>query len=332
MQIQEIRTEHTWETFVLSNGPMALFQSWVWGEVQKNQGFIVNRFGIFDGTNLLGVFQTVLVRAKRGSFLHVRHGPILKEYSEKIFKTVLKHLAEIAKQQGCWFVRVSPLIEYSNELQTLYKKLVLIPAAIHRMDGEQVWVLDLGIDEEQLLANMRKTTRYEIHKAQKEHVEVVTSSDIGAFMNLYKKTSMRHGFVGHMGIEDEFDLFTKAHKAVLYIGKHNGIETAGALIIYYGNQAIYHHGASVPSRWPVSTLVQWKAIRDAKKNGMRLYNFWGIAPQANAHHPWAGITLFKKGFGGRERSYMHAHDLAISPFYVIPRSLELIRKRLKGYD
>jgi lipid II:glycine glycyltransferase (peptidoglycan interpeptide bridge formation enzyme) len=79
-------------------------------------------------------------------------------------------------------------------------------------------------------------------------------------------------------------------------------------------------------------VLQWAASRDAKKRGMQVYNFWGIAPENNPNHPWRGITLFKKGFGGRNIEYIHAQDLAVSPLYIIPRTIEMVRRVVKGYD
>ena len=34
---------------------------------------------------------------------------------------------------------------------------------------------------------------------------------------------------------------------------------------FYMGQAIYHHGASVPSKIPAASAIQWAAIREAKE-------------------------------------------------------------------
>jgi peptidoglycan pentaglycine glycine transferase (the first glycine) len=333
--IQEITDKTLWETFVCTNSPVALFQSWAWGEVQKNTGARMWRYGVWEDSVLAGVFCVVLVRAKRGQFLHVRHGPIVSDMNLKIWKHVCDFLATKAKKYHCLFVRISPLLADIPENTHIFTSLQMVPAAMHRMDGEYCWVLDLAANEDELLAHMRKTTRYEIRRSQKESVVVKAYHDpshIDAFLTLYEKTSIRQGFVAHTGLRQECEAFMKQGDGVLYIGSANGEILAGALVLYYGNQAIYHHGASIPSHAPVSYAIQWQAIRDAKKRGMNVYNFWGIAPEDNPKHPWRGITLFKKGFGGRELKYLHAYDLPISPLYVLPRSIEMIRKYLKGYD
>jgi len=89
--------------------------------------------------------------------------------------------------------------------------------------------------------------------------------------------------------------------------------------------------AIIFSKIPASYVVQWRSILEARKRGINLYNFYGIAPDDKPNHPWRGITLFKKGFGGREINYIHAHDLPVSPMYLVPRTIEAIRTKMRGY-
>jgi len=335
LRIAIIDNMSTWEWFVLRYSPQALFQSWTWGEVQKKSGVLVVRYGLYEKDILKGVAQIVLVKAKRGSFLHVRHGPIIENASKQLWTFMVDALKQEAKKQKCLFVRISPLIPDDESTKDLFGAMHTIPAAIHRMDGEYCWVLDLHSSPEELLSGMRKTIRYEIKRGQKDGVEVFSSTDpknLPAFFDLYSQTSTRQGFVPHNGIKEEFELFTKTKQAMLYLGKFEGQTRAAAIIVYYGNQAIYHHGASVHSKAPVSTVIQWEAILDAKKRGMSVYNFWGIAPENSVKHPWRGLTLFKKGFGGYEIQYAHAQDIPVSPLYIIPRAIETCRRLMRGYD
>jgi lipid II:glycine glycyltransferase (peptidoglycan interpeptide bridge formation enzyme) len=306
---------------------MALFQGWAWGEVGKTSGQTVWRYGWFEGSELVAIAQVQRVTARRGKFLHVRHGPILREQKKSLWKTVLHDLEILAKHEHAWFIRVSPLLEVTAKNKELYTLLGLKNAPIHAMDAELCWVLDLDKSEEELLSGMRKTTRYEIRRAEKLGVAI----DTGAkdFFALYAQTSERQGFVPHSGIREELKVF--GSDAVVYNAAYDGGTIASAIILFWGDQAIYHHGASIPSKIPASYLIQWEAIREAKIRGKKLYNFWGIAPENKVNHPWRGITLFKTGFGGRTVEFMHAQDFPVSPLYVIPKTIEQIRKQLKGY-
>jgi len=333
--IKPVNDKSTWEQFILRVNPNALFQGWPWGEVQKKIGSGIERFGVYDASTLVGIFQTVDVCAKRGSFLHVRHGPVLANQSVQLWGVVLAFLREQARRKHMLFVRMNPVLEESPHMRLICSRFRLVPAAIHRMDGEQCWMLNLQDTEDEILAGMRKTTRYEIRRAAKEGAEVIATTSTAhfeEFMTLYQSTSIRQGFVPHKGLREEFQEFARFNQAVLYMGYHQGVAVSGAIILYYGKQAIYHHGASVRHKVPVSHAVQWEAIKQAKKRGMDVYNFWGIAPENSPKHPWNGITVFKKGFGGYTKDYIHAQDMPISPLYLIPKTVELIRRLTRGYD
>lgn len=334
LRIAPVNSSKIWEAFLLSRAPSALFQSWSWGEVLKKQGKTVWRYGVYDGNTLIGIFQVVKVVARRGNFLHVRHGPVFKKQLKLYWNELFTYLKDVAKNEHVLFLRVSPLIAVTTEHAALLRSFHFIPAAIHAMDGELCWVLDLAPSEEELLMGMRKTTRYEIARAQKLGVSIEKSEnprDLIYFHKLYEKTSERHGFIPHSGIDEEFESFVKEKMALLFLGRHEGKVLASAIILFYGDQAIYHHSASMPTNIGVNYFLQWEAIREAKKRGMHVYNFWGIAPDDKPNHPWIGLSLFKKGFGGHAVDYIHAHDLPLSPFYVLSRLVEIIHRVKKGY-
>jgi lipid II:glycine glycyltransferase (peptidoglycan interpeptide bridge formation enzyme) len=334
MLLKQIDSKDLWEEFLLAHCPQALFQSWEWGEVQKMAGQSVHRFGFYKNSVLLGIAQVFVVKARRGTFLHVRHGPVWKENTISNWRELITLLAPLAHSEKAWFIRMSPLIENSDEISKQFLSLGFRPAPIHAMDAEYCWVLDIDKSEDELLADMRKTTRYEIRHAQKLGIGILSTTGknkLKDFYALYDETAKRHGFVQHQGLEEEFEVFGREKKALLYLATYNRQTIAGSIILFYGNQAIYHHGASITSKIPASYLIQWEAIREAKKRGITLYNFWGIAPEESPKHPWRGITLFKKGFGGRIVNYIHAQDFAYSPLYIIPKSIETVRRKLRGY-
>lgn len=335
MTIKIITNRDEWEKIVDTVSPVALFQRWDWGDVQKMCGVHIFRFGYYEGNRLVGIALAVIVCAKRGNFLHVRHGPILAHWNRDTFASVISHLKKIGRENACVCTRISPCVENTETYKNMFSSLAGIPAAIHAMDAEYSWVLDLNIPEEQILANMRKTTRYEIRRASKLGVSIEKTADpksLSIFFDLYNKTAIRHGFVEHKSIKEEFSVFAAAGKAIHIIGTVNGKAMASAIILFAGNEAIYHHGASVISPIPVSYLVQWEAIREAKNRGVKLYNFWGVSPTEDTHHPWYGLTQFKKGFGGNTRSFIHAYDFPLSWNYWLFRGIELVRKQLKGYS
>ena len=64
---------------------------------------------------------------------------------------------------------------------------------------------------------------------------------------------------------------------------------------------------------------------------MTRYNFWGVSPAENRNHRFYGISIFKRGFGGKDFEYLHAQDLVISySKYIVNYVVETARKRLRN--
>jgi lipid II:glycine glycyltransferase (peptidoglycan interpeptide bridge formation enzyme) len=97
------------------------------------------------------------------------------------------------------------------------------------------------------------------------------------------------------------------------VAEGDGQPLAAMLLIRYGDTATYSHGASSDNARNLMAphLLQWKAIEEAKADGFKLYDFRGIALSDDPTHPWAGITRFKAGFGGRVVRYAGTYDLPL---------------------
>ncbi len=337
MHIQEINDKNIWNDFLLALTPNTFLQSWEWKQVQEQDGEDVHTLGFYEQENLVAVALLITVHAKRGVHYLCPHGPIVSD--AKRMDNVLQQLVSYCrtKSDGAVALRIAPLVEHTSENQQLFSNLgfKLSPMHVH---AELTWVLDISISEEELLASMRKTTRHAIAKAKKEHVRVDISSDISSlerFWPLYEQTKNRHGFVPFQKdfIASQATILGASNRMFFAIAKYNGEDVAAAMLFQFGTTVFYYHGASkkLPSSIPAAQLLQWEAIREAKKRGAVRYNFWGIAPEDEPKHPFAGITIFKKGFGGYAIDYLHAQDLPLSWKYWKLWAVEMFRKKQRGF-
>ena len=106
MTIREIKERRIWDSFLLECSEKTFCQSWNWGEFNKKMGDKVWRFGIFNGEELIAVAQTMRVRARRGSFLLVPHGPVFNgEPNSVAMKTFLDYLKSFGekKRKSCLY-------------------------------------------------------------------------------------------------------------------------------------------------------------------------------------------------------------------------------------
>lgn len=325
LSIKPITERGVWDAFLAGARPHTFLQSWEWGNFNEQNGNRIFRLGVFDGDAPIALALVIRVSARRGSFLLVPHGPIGD--ITPVLPVLTDHLKELGNRERCRFIRICPLSVDSTENQEIFSELHYRNAPIH-MHPELAWLLDLGPDEEMLLRGMRKTTRHAIRNASDSGVTVKTGT-LDDFWPLYAKTAVSQQFVPFTRNYLAAELETCS--AQIFLGMHEGHPISGAFIVFSGEGAFYHHGASVAGqKIPAAHLLQWEIIRAARRRGMKFYNFWGIAPESAAHHPWAGLTLFKKGFGGFAEKYLHAQDLPLSKWYTLNYAIETLRRRRRG--
>ncbi len=347
MQIKEITNKSQWEEFILQNKESTFLHSWNWGEFNKNTGEKIWRVGVFDSRDeatprLVAVALIIKVKAKRGSFLFIPQGPILKISNIKyqisnILNELTTFLKNLGKKEEVGFVRVSPVLENSDDNLNIFKSCGFRNAPIHMMHPEMTWLLDITKSEEEILKGMRKTHRNLIRRAGKDGVEIIQNTDekyLKTFYDIHMETVRRHKFVpfSYDYIKSEVDEFKNNDQISIFSAKYKNKIISSAIIVFFGNQAFYHHGSSLSeyNKIPSSYLILWEAIKEAKKRNKEIFNFYGIV-EDKPKHPWTGLSKFKKGFGGYKKELLHCQDLPLNKKYLITWLIETVRKVKRGY-
>lgn len=327
-QVKPIINKQEWENFLLASPQVSFLQSWNWGIFHEKLGHKIFRLGLFDQRRLCGLALLIKISARRATYLECPAGPVIPWKNQIAVNFIFKFIKNLAKSQGAVFVRIRPNIE----TQTLNYPLIKAPMHLH---AETTWVLDLNLPPETLLANMRKTTRHEITKAVKLGVIIKTGTvkDIPLLFKLQLEVVKRQKFTpfSEEYLLKQWQAFNPDRQIKIYKAVYQGQLLAISFIIFYGAEAVYHYSGSRSDfrHIPASAALQWQAILAAKKLGFSRYNFWGIAPNNNPRHRFAGVTIFKKGFGGRAVNYFPAHDLIIRPGYWLDYLFESLRRRLR---
>ncbi len=342
MEIRAIQSKKIWEDFLLDCREKTFLQSWNWGEFQKLLGNKIWRLGISESGNLISVALVVKHIAKRSTFLLVPHGPVVNPQTlnpkSQILGVLLGKLKILAKEEKADFVRINPIWERIKENEKLFKDLGFAVRPLHT-HPESSWKLSIEKSEKELLNQMRKTTRYLIKQAEEnDDMEVLRSrdiNDVGRFNSMHLEVVKHQKFVPFSleYFKKEFSAFLQDNQVMLFFAKYKGEIIAASFEIFWSGIGFYHHSAMLPKyrKIPASYLLQWEAIKEAKKRGCFFYDFWGyIDPKIQPKHPWAGPTLFKMGFGGKGYEYVKAQDLIISPKYWLNYLVEITRKIKRG--
>lgn len=326
-----IEDKKEWEDFLSKHDEVNFLQSWYWGEFHKRLGQKIVRSGFYQNNKLKGVMLSIIEEAKRGRHLIVPAGPIISWEDKEIISAFVKEIRKIAYLNDCGFVRVRPQLLSDDFSRKLFKDLGFVDAPMH-LHAQLTSQLDITSSEGELLKNMRKNTRYEIKKAEKEKIKITSSKDpkdIRKFYNLQVETSLRQKFVPfpYKYLHEQFKIFAENNLAFLYNAHFGKKLLAQAFIIFYGQEAVYHYGAGTDEgrKHPGAYLIQWEAILEAKKRKLTRYNLWGVAN--NPKHRFYGLSIFKRGFGGEDVDYLQAQDLIINyPRYLINLAIEKLRK------
>jgi len=182
-------------------------------------------------------------------------------------------------------------------------------------------VVDLRRTEEQILGGMKPKCRYNVRLAGKKGVSVEPWADLGGFHRMLQATGKRDAFAVHSEeyYTRAFEMFHPTGLCELFVARLEELPLASLMVFAHGRRAWYVYGGSTEierERMP-NYLLQWEAMRWAKRQGCEEYDLWGVPDEDEStleaqfehrHHGLWGVYRFKRGFGGELRRAVKAVD------------------------
>ena len=345
-KLEEILDKHIWDDFIIhSNFKFYSFlESWEWWEFQELAGKQIKRYGIYEfweqeEQKLIWVFLIIKVRAKRGSYYFVPHGPLIKWDFFQVLSSILEDLKTYASLDGMDFIRFNSALQNTIQNKKRFEKLWFKNAPMHE-HAEDTHLLDLKPNEEELLQNIKKKDRYYINRAKKQWVVIRKWNDIDHIHTLIKMhhihASRENGKKTYSPFSSHFikNLYKVFWDEITTISASYGWEIESILMtIRFWKTCVYYIAASNirHPKFSPNYLCQWEAILQAKADGCTTYNFWWISPDDSPKHPIAWVSKFKKKFSWYDYSLLHAQDLPLRPKYYINWIIETCRRIHRGY-
>ncbi len=315
---------------IMKKYPEANFlQSPAYGKMNEILGYKV----FSEDFNNKGWALMIVRDAKRGRYLEIPCGPLIDWNNKGTVQAVFKKIEEIAKREKCVFVRVRPQLLANRKNLQILADLGLKKSPMH-LAAEHTVLIDLTKTEDELLANMRRQTRYDVRRASKLGITVTKSQSEQIFKDFHKvqdETAKRQNFIPPdlKTLLAEREAF--GDNITIYTAKSaEGEAIAYGLVIRNEHEGDYYEAAStlLNRKLPGAHALLWQAMRDLKAAGCERFNLWGIAPAGQPNHRYAGVTTFKTGFGGDIVEYVPAHDLIISKVgYLKDYVVETARKK-----
>ena len=204
----------------IENYPNSLFfQSISWGHFKKNTGWTMEIIGLEENKEikaaaiLLGKKVPILNK----TMYYCPRGFIIDFSDLKLIERFTRELKKYIKEKKVLFLKINPYIDYNkrdkdgniesekpNEIVDYLKSLGYAHYGFYtdqkdKKELEPRWVSVLNIEnktEEELLKEMRSTTRWQINKARKNCIEIKEASyeDIDKFKDIMIHTSDRREF------------------------------------------------------------------------------------------------------------------------------------------
>lgn len=324
-------TERLWRG-ISTRFPEANFlQSPAWGHMNQLVGHQVV-IETFDGAAWC---LMIVKEAKRGRYLEVPGGPLLDWQDQALVEQVFAKIRQVARAEHCVFVRLRPQLRNTPENLALLAGLGVTKASFH-LHAEHTVMLDLAKTEDELLADLRRQTRYEVRRAHKLGITVDWGDSEELYREFHKvqaETAARQHFVppNLQTLLAERRAFGK--QARLYVARtESGEPIAYGLILMDGAEAEYFEAASTDlnRKLPGSYALLWQVMCDLKELGIKRFNLWGIAPPGQTHHRYSGVTTFKTGFGGELVEFAPAQDIVIKKCrYLFNLAVEKLRKKVR---
>ena len=301
---------------------------WGWAAVAAHDGTPQRRYVLVDeeATVALAAAQVRPIALGR-TFWYVPHGPVT-DYAHPSagarMRVLLDGLVEEARADRAVAVRLEPRVETDASAVGILDGLARrVP---ERLQVGQTRIVDLT-DDEVVMSGFDADTRYAVRRAAREGVEVgiITDPDdrsaVERLHDLVRATQRRAGFrlPPLTRYWAAWQALAGAGRACLIEARRDGDTLACGMLVVEGAQSFYlfagsrRETAGEPKHY-ASYAAQWAMMREARARGALRHDLWGVAPAGiGPDHPWRGVGLFKKGFGGREVTWAGSWEIVVDP-------------------
>lgn len=293
-------------------------QSREWQKLQDNLG----ETSFFEKTDDYQ-YLAILKKTPAGNYLYLPYGPVAKD--KQSFKKSLKSLENLAKEHSAIFIRIEPQNpDFTKSLPKTAKKS-------KDLNPKETWVLDVTPDMPTILTNFSQGTRTRYNTYAKKGLSVRSTKDpteikhlvslqnklfkeknLNTFSENYLKTELEQPFATLYLVEYHHPENAEKDESA----PKDGQILAASLFFDYKDTRYYMQSAADTEykKLPATVALLTTAIFDAKEQGTKYFDFWGIAPDdAPDSHPWKGFTKFKQSFGGFAVNYAGTYDIILSP-------------------
>ncbi len=302
----------SWDQFVSHHPHGSFLQTSHWAKV-KSPHWSSQALVLSEGGNIVAGALIFELKLPFGQMLrYIPYGPLWTDDGNR--DAILK---ELSAEKAGLALRLEPYYEAREKLDRTFSRLGFHRTG-HSYQPEETIILDLTKPEEELLAEMRQTTRRYIRQAERAGLSVLedpTGEKLPEFYRIMKDVSSRVGF----GIHDSGyyeSIFHEFGSAAKLFSVYDGKKIVGSYFLLTQDHRaweLYGGVLAEAQEKRANYLLKWAVIRAMKAQGITYYDQWGVAPEGASHHALSGVTYFKEGFGGSRLTLIGAHERVTQP-------------------
>jgi peptidoglycan pentaglycine glycine transferase (the first glycine) len=314
----DARDREAWDALVLAHPASGFMQSWAWSRFKELEGYRAVRLGVFAEDRLVGgAIGYGFPSPAEAGLLAVPDGPVLDWQAPDAgttFRALVAALRRSTAGRRAVLLRLEPRLPAGDGPDAAPPPLRgLVRAPVDLVPDETLEV-DLG-PEAEMLARMKPKGRYNARLAARRGVEVRSSSDPADVHELYRVLEQTANYQDFLLEPKSFfinlALALFPAQGRFAFARYKGMTLAAALTVRHGGVVTYLYGGHVPLFPEVmaSYALHWHLVREAAREGHRVYDFYAYVPPDRVDHPYAGFSRFKEKFGGRHVRRMGSRDL-----------------------
>lgn len=262
---------------------------------------------------------------KLGRYLYCPYGPTVASTAD--LAKALATLKSCAKKLKVDFIRIEPQGPLTEkDLRALH-----LQRAHRDIQPRFTLLKDLSRPDEDLLIEMSSTNRRLYRRAAELGFTFKSSQnpeDIDPFLDMLEETAKRHHVLFHAReyYKTMANTLMPQGAAKIFYTLHDGQPVAACLTFENTSTRYYAHAASADAARKLQPGVplMGHVIFDAKVEHKTQFDYYGIAPPDQPEHKLAGVTQFKKSFGGQVKETLGTWELPVR--IVRYHSYRLIRK------
>ena len=314
VRVSQKLEDSDWDAFLAKNPAGQYEQTSLWAQVKAFYGWRPVRVVVTRGREIVGGAQ-VLMRPipVAGSIGYVSKGPVFALNDWELILLVTDRLCHIAREHRIQYLIVHPPDINQAFVKLLTKKGFKKESIVNVIAA--TLMIDLSLDFDEILTNMKKKTRQYIRQGQRKGVKVRLGSkeDIGAFYRLMLASCKRQGVSPNPSDENYANklwrIFNKHGYITLLLAEYKNEVLSALLAISFGK---------IVRAWKIgwsghyrdcrpNHVLLWELISLAKIRGYKYLDIVGLnskiakAILSNNPLPITGnrdVPFFKLGFGG----------------------------------